>query len=190
MATPCGVLISTLLRRVRDPHAIGTTRTLTRTLLSRAQVLLNARDRLVLTTETLTTQPRCQIYPVHASLPLSQRILRVRDVDDRNLDWEHKWRNLANYSVSWFRKIANQHYLSATIGRDLLVVHPAKNVESTVTVLSVKLTTELVEDDTALEIAVADEDALLDIAELMMSVKNRNLTRAMELLKGMQNGEE
>jgi len=182
---PIGPLISFLLRRVRDPQGLGTTRDLARLALSHSQRVINAKAKYVLTTETLATFEACLIYPIKALLPNSARIIAVRD-DDRDLDYEPQWRNLVNLEGNWFRHVSFQHRIYSMIGRDLLVLYPAKDHDSTVEVVSVKLLPNFASDSSTAEIPNSDEDFLLDIAELILTIKNRNLPVAESMLKSIQ----
>lgn len=181
-----GPLLDTLLQRVRDPHAIGTSRDLARSLLAQAQRLLNTKDKLVLETVTLDTQARRLIYPIHDLLPTSARVVCVRDDSGNDLDYEMNWHDLSNFKSSWFRDVAPQHKIWSIIGRDLLVVYPARDIDSTVSVVSAKLTDTFNDDSSETEIPESDEPALLDIAELLVSIRNRNLPVAQDLLKALQ----
>src|SRR5256885_1296057 len=145
MAQAISPLIDILLRRVRDPHALGTARTLARLVLSHSQRVINAKAKYVLTIETLTTFEACLIYPIGALLPNSARIVTVRD-DGHDLDYEPNWRNLANHRSDWFRQVKPQHQVYSMIGRDLLVLYPAKDYDSIVEVVSVKLLANFAND--------------------------------------------
>src|SRR6266705_4676559 len=185
MAQAIGPLVDILLRRVRDPHALGTTRTLARLVLSHSQRIINAKAKYVLVTETLTTFEACLIYPINSLLPNSTRIVTVRD-DGHDLNYEPSWRNLANYRSDWFRQVKPQHLIYSMIGRDLLVLYPAKDYDSVVEVVSAKLLANFADDSTATEIPDSDENFLLDIAELILTIKNRNLPVAESMLKSIQ----
>jgi len=183
-----GPIIDTLLRRVRDPHAIGTSRTFARTALSHAQRVYNTRMGFVLATETFTTYARRLVYSVTENLPLSARILSVRNNAGVDLDYEARWRELSAYSESWFRTTSTQHKVYSLIGRDLLILYPGKTADSTVSVLSTKLTTHFANDASVVEIPDANIDKVIDIAEFIVTLRNRNLTTARAILEDLLKG--
>ena len=146
-----GPLLDQVLQRVRDPHGTGINRDLLRLLVSHSQRVLNVKMNLVVTTETLSTEAARLIYPIHAMLPHSAHVLCVQD-SGNDLDYVRDWRTLANFKTGWFREVAPQHRVWSIIGRDLLVVYPAKDYPSTVDVISVKLIDDMNDDGTELEI--------------------------------------
>ena len=139
--TNAGNLTDNLLRRLRNPDALGYTREFVRRMLSDAQRIVNAETRKTKVTATLTTEPFKQFYKIQELLPTTTRIEKVR-ADGRDLR-QTTLRELCNISTKWHRQIGDSFKHFALIGRDLLVVYPAKAVESSVEVISTKLLTKL-----------------------------------------------
>jgi hypothetical protein len=171
MAQAAGVLTDTLLRRVRDTQGLAHSRAFTRSILTHAQRLVNAQQRLVLTEETLATVPRRLLYPIAALLPLSLRVEYVRE-DGRDIP-PTTLTTLATTRPGWSRQVGDFFQAWAPVGRDLLVVWPSKTIASSVTVVSTKLTTDLATEGTLTEVPDEALPAVLDVAELLLLLKSR-----------------
>lgn len=176
MSEAAGTLIDAVLQRVRDPQGSAHSRVLVRSLISQAQRFVNARIRSVLETATLTTDPRRLFYPIAVSFPGAIRIETVRS-EGRDLT-KCDWQTLQWVDPGWFRSIGNRFETWSVIGRDLLVVYPAKATTSSVDVVYTKLTTELSTESTATEISDDDLPGVLDLVEAILSLKQRTFEPA------------
>lgn len=183
--TNAGNLTNNLLRRLRDPSAVGLTREFVRRMLSDSQRLVNAETRRTKETATLTTYPFQQFYKIQQNLPAAIRIENVREVG-RDLK-EITLRGLGQISTKWHRQQGDSFKHFALIGRDLLVVYPSKAIESSVEVVYTKLTTAL--DSDVVEIEMTDDDMVQasDLAQLIILTKMREYTMLEPLLAQFTN---
>lgn len=173
MAEPAGSLVSTLLRRVRDPQGAMHDRvTVARPFLSHAQRLVNAGLRAVIGEAVLVTEPYRLIYPVAALLPNAVHIESVREADRDLADvtWESLWHT----DGSWFRRTGDRFEAFARIGRDLLVVYPAKKVASSITVVYTALTANLTQDSIATDLDDTLHAPMLALAESLLYLRARD----------------
>lgn len=106
-----------------------------------------------------------------ALLPAATRVVGVREAG-RDLS-EIDWRAFEHLDGTWFRAIGDRFETFATVGRDLLIIYPAKDVASSVTVHYAKLTNDLTTDAIATEISDWKLPLVLDLAEAVLSAKAR-----------------
>jgi len=182
MAEAAGTLVSALLRRVRDPQALANTRDFTRSILSDCQRLINARSGRVLeTTTAFATEPMRMFYPLAASVPTAVRVVAVRE-GGRDLD-RITLKQLNQISTNWFRRIGYRFEAFAEVGRDLLVIYPAKTVVSAVDIVAVKLTDSLVNDDEATDLPDEDLHDVMELAEAILLTKMRDIDTVKPLIE-------
>ena len=176
MAEVAGTLVDTVLRRVRDPGGTAHSRAFTRELLSDLQRHVNGATRAVLTTATLTLNPRQQLYSISGLLTDCLRVEYVRDAG-RDVP-PVPWRTLGRADRLWTRKVGSTPEAWATIGRDLLVITPGMDETRTVTVVYTTLTTALAADQDATELPDQRLPAVLDLAEAILLLRHRLLSVA------------
>ena len=82
-------------------------------------------------------------------------------------------KQLNQFDDAWFRRVGPKFEVFVPVGRDLLVVWPAKEVASSVDVVYAKLTTELVADSTATDLPDEDLHDVLDLSEIILLAKSR-----------------
>jgi len=177
-----GTLISSLLRRVRDPQGLANTRGFTRSILSDCQRLINARSRRVLETIAgFVTEPMRMFYPLTASMPTAVRVQAVRE-GDRDLD-RVTLKQLSQINSTWFRRTGDRFEAFAEVGRDLIVIYPAKTITSTVDIVAVKLTDNLIDENEATDLP--DEDLLdvMELAEAVLLAKMREIDTVKPLIE-------
>lgn len=179
MAQQAKALIDTLLDRVRDPEGMATTRAQALNLVSRSQQTINSLLDDVVVSTLFTVPPYTQIFPIASILtgqPQPVRILAVKDAAGRDLfrlgsraDLESYWVNLY-----WFTEQGDELDSWGTVGRGLLVLRPALAAQQVVTVLYTQLTPTLaVEGDSTL-VPPEDDQAILDLGELLIRMKSRD----------------
>lgn len=180
MAEVAGTLLDVLARRVRDPNFQGTPRDDMRTLLSWAQRMINARNRTITKTATLTTEPDTLVYGVDANFPDAIRITSIRQAERDVLEVPYK--TLRQMRANWSRHPGTRFDLWAYAGRDLLVLYPMVSSAVSLEVRYVKLLDELVNDASATELPDDELPAVLDLAEMLVHLRQRNFTRLREML--------
>lgn len=169
--TQAGALVTTLLQRVRDPQGAAHSRAFALAILSDAQRLVNLAQRHVLVEETLTTEARRMIYPVSSLLPLSARIEYIRD-SVRDLT-PTTIRALSHVDQRWPSRMGLTFESWVPIGRDLIIIYPAKTAASSVTVVSTKLTTAFAGEGDEVELPPEAEPAMLALAEAILLLRSR-----------------
>lgn len=179
-STNAGQLTDELLRKLRDPSAIGMTREFVRDILSKCQWCINGAYRKTKQTATLTTNPNQMFYPIAA---VASDVLRIEYVREGTRDLRKTTlRELGHISTKWFRHVGERFQHFALPGRDLLVVYPAKSVGSSVEVVYTKLTTVLDADSVDVELPDDDMIEASDLAQLLLLIKMREFSMLDPLL--------
>ena len=160
--------------RARDPNQTGTSQANVISLLSFAQQVVNGALAHVVNNAPLALVARQVIYPIFANLPAAVRILAVRDASGRDLVPLGEFSALRQVNTGWPSAVSDVPRSFALCGRDLLIVYPGAVFPPTLTVVYSKLTTTLT-GASATEVTNDDDDALLDLTELLLLLKSRDL---------------
>lgn len=182
MAKVAHLLIDTVLQRVRDPQGLAHTRAQVLDLLSQCQRFINGALGLVLTTTTLTTLPRKLLYTLSGDLTTTLRVVAVRD-GARDLAKMPTLASLNHVDLHWMRLEGARFEAWVPIGRDLLVIYPAKEVGSTVTVVHASLTSALTGEDDVTEIPDEYLDMVVTLCEAIVLLIQRDLASADAAMK-------
>ena len=168
-----GELVDQVLHRVRDPQALGTSRATVRLLLTHIQRIVNCHTAYVQEELGFATSPYQQIYRV-SDPALAPNALRMVGVQSgvRNLV-KVKWPEFWYMDRNWSRAIGSEFQLWSMIGRDLLVIWPAKTTASLVTLVYARLTDDLVDDTVAIEMADDTVPLMIDLVEALICYKQR-----------------
>ena len=170
MAT-AGDLIQRLNSRIREE---AYTHEQLLDMVSRCQQLVNASQQLILDSDTLVTVPHMQVYDLSLLIAEQIHVLSVQE-GTRDLDKLTDWKELAYHDRQWFRRLGPRFETYAMMGRDILLLHPAKDVESSVTIVYNKLTTAFITDDDVVEVPEDSFPLLLNIAEALLLLRDRRL---------------
>ena len=92
-------------------------------------------------------------------------------------------RQLNHLDMRWVRALGPRFDAWTQLGRDMVIIYPAKTLNSTVTIVGAKLTTELTGEDTALELPDEYHDHIISLTEIMLLAKQRDLTQAVRQLQ-------
>lgn len=179
MATQAGELVDRVLQRVRDTHAAGTPRDMVRRFLTHVQWLVNAKLGLVIADAPFPTVARQGIYPLHELAPTCLRVVGVQE-DGRDLT-EVKWQEFAYLHRGWLRDQSWRYESFALIGRDLLVLYPARREDSEVVLRVAKRTASLTSDLTDIEVPGKYDPLLVDLATAVVLVRMRTFLSLEEL---------
>lgn len=181
MAETAGQLTASLLRRIRNPSGLAGEHAFARSMISYAQWYVNASVRDTLTTASFTTTPQQMLYTITPFLTQAIRIEAVKQ-GGRNLK-STTIRELGHVSTKWFRDTGPQFEQYALVGRDLLVLYPAVKEAVTLEIVQTSMTTVMSSD--AIEFELRDDTALpvLDMAEVLMSLKRRDTSLVAALVK-------
>jgi hypothetical protein len=165
--------ITLLAARVRDSGNTAATRGNLATILTHAQLVLNLHLRARLATATLTLDLGRTIYQTSEVAADVARIVRVRALD-RTLP-EVAWAHLVNNRRDWYRATGDQPATSARLGTTLLVITPAPWEAMDVEVVYVTVPTAVVDDATELDMPDEHMPMVLDLAEGITQLRNRQL---------------
>lgn len=195
MAQPAGQLVDQLLARTRDPWGIATTRTFVRELLTHAQWMVNLASPSVIDTCVMPTHRMRVLYDL-ATVGLTQgdvpvarddvmRVEAVRDDQDKDLVMV-EWRSYAHRDQGWVRHVAGQHRLWSRLGRDIIALYPARDIDSAVSLLYVKRTAHLTSDDITTEVRDDRLPAVLALAEGLLLTHRRLYPPAISALNTLE----
>jgi len=177
-----GDLVDQVLNRVRDPNGMGTPRDLVRLFLTHLQRLVNCRFASVVATASLTTNASQNFYQVPPTvLADSMRLVGIRE-GSRDLG-KVPWQQFFYLSTSWHQQIGTSFYQWSMIGRDFLIIYPAKAAGSSVTLVYAKLTAVLTDDLVAIEIPDDEVPLLLDLCEAIIYLKQRTYVPLAKLME-------
>lgn len=178
MATNVGILSAEVADRVRDPSYMGTSQANVILLLSFAQQVINGIVEDVVVTSGLVLQPRTVIYALSGFLPNCVHLLAMRDASGRDLDPLYGGAGeIANIDLRWPVAVSDVPRSFAVIGRDLVAIHPGVNNQSnTLTAVYSQLTSALATTSDTTVLQNESDDALLDLTEILLLLKNRDLS--------------
>lgn len=159
-----------LLLRVRGTGGYAHTAAEAKELLAIAQHTINLGMKRVIESDTLTTLAYQQIYSIPDNLPDAQLVVSVQDAAGADMD-RVTLPELSAYDNTWHRRAGTTNPKTWTqIGRELLVIYPAKTTDSTVTVEYVKSLYS-----TTADIALEDDDLemMYVLAEALILLKQK-----------------
>jgi hypothetical protein len=169
--------------RARDPNQTGTSQTNVISLLSFAQQVVNGILGHVVDEGSLPLVSRQVIYPIFANLPAAVRILALRDASGRDLVPLGEFSALQQVNTGWPSAVSDSPRSWTLCGRDLLIVYPGVAVSPpTLTPVYSELTTTLTAASTT-EVTNDDDDALLDLTEVLLLLKSRDLPDCKKIIE-------
>ena len=183
MATVAGPLTDIILQRVRDPQALAHSRAFVRTILTHVQRAVNARQRFLVSTSTLTTQPYKAVYPIAPLVTTGIRVTGVRDAS-RSLEFV-PWMNFWYTARGWHRQVGGRLQAWSLIGRDLLLLWPTLDRASSVTLVHPTLTGEVVNDAHVMEVPDEAIPLVTDLCEVVLLAVQRDFPPVEILLKAL-----
>lgn len=173
--TNLGTLSYQASDRVRDPNFNATSQTNVIGLLSYAQQVVNGALDDVTGSASLILQPRTTIYQLSTFLPNAVRVQGVRDASLRDLD-SISYENLQQMKMRWLTSVSDAPRNWCQCGRDLLIVYPGVSRQQTLTVIYTALTPVVAGIGDTTVVPDEDDDAALDLAELLLLIQHRDLT--------------
>lgn len=174
-----GELVERLENRVRG-HAH--TYSFMIQLIHLVQEVVNAATGLVLETVTIPTNAHQQIYWTE---PLMPNLVSLKAVRDGIVDTDRIFDPMMLYYQDrrWSRQVASQHKQHMMLGRDLLILHPAKNYDSEVEAVYIKLTEPVTSGTSEIDLPTERVQLIVDIAELLLLLRERRLEALGPLLE-------
>lgn len=181
MARTAGVVTDTLLARVRQAGAPGTTNDLAMSILSKCQRTANAGLKRAVTSGTLTTVANTLIYEYRTDFTDSIDILSIKE-GDREVQKCNSLADLQAYDADWVTATGTRFEFWLQIGRDILILYPAKTSGSTATVIYTKLTTGFntyaSDYNTTFNLPDEDVDMALELAEILLLLRGKQASLA------------
>jgi len=169
--------------RARDPNQTGTSQANVISLLSFAQQVVNGALAHVVDTGPLALVSRQVIYPIFANLPAAVRILALRDASGRDIVPLGEFSALQQVNTGWPSAVSDSPRSFTLCGRDLLIVYPGVAISPpTLTVVYSELTATLIGASTT-EVTNDDDDALLDLTEVLLLLKARDLPDCKKIIE-------
>lgn len=174
-----GSLVDRVLELVRDPNAALNSRAFVRSILTHTQWAVNNRRRAFENGTILTTKAFQQVYLVINEIPLGVKIQAVRArgggisvSEERDLE-RVSLKSLAHIDLNWFGKVGPRIEVFATVGRNILILYPTLDSDSTVRIISSSKITAFSDD--ADTVTLTDEDSLpmIDLAQIILLIRAR-----------------
>lgn len=186
MARSAGSITDTLLARVRQTGAPGTTNDFAMQILSKCQRIVNAGLKRVTASTSYTTAANTLVYLYRNTLTSAVDILTVKE-GTRELQRCDSLLDLEAYDADWPTTTGTRFEFWLQLGRDLLILYPAKIGASSVTVIYSTLTTEYdnYAEDSGTNTDLSDEDIniALGIAEVVLLLRNKQIALAQSRAK-------
>jgi hypothetical protein len=182
MPTPATTLIDSIARRVRDDANTAHSRAFVRDLLDRTQVIVNAKQEAITATRVVTNTANKALYTLESDLQglIDVQTIRLGGV---RLDEITPWRNLFKLSASWLADRAPQPRGWARIGRSLVVVYPAPQVDIELEFQGSAITIPLTADSVPLQLEREDEDMVRDLVTALLLFRQRDLDMLQPLMQ-------
>lgn len=176
MSRTVSSVVDILVARARQDGGIALTDDFATQLLTLCQQHINIALRRVTVTETLATAAS-DFFIALTELTTCAGILSVTE-DNRALTPCTSLADFAAYELAWFANVTGTRFEAWTqLGRDWLVIYPAKAAISSVVVTSIKATTIYSTYSTlgtaAMELSDEDVDLALKLAEFILLTRKR-----------------
>lgn len=183
MSMPAGQLTDLLLQRVRDPWGIATSRAFVRTMLTHAQRIVNLGRPGVLDVAAMETHAGRTVYDwPKVGLTSGSDAVDARDVaridavrtpEGLDLDGPIDWRTFAKADRDWVKRTAQRHRFWSRLGRDIIILSPARDTDGAVTLVYVKHCQALTSDDSLTEVRDDRLPAVLALGEALILIHRR-----------------
>lgn len=176
MARTVAATVDILLERIRQAGGVAVTTNFATVIVSHCQRIVNAGTRKVVGSASLTISANTIVYAYRASLTSAVDVLTVKE-GTRLLQKCTSLADFAAYDATWIDAVGTRFEAWMQIGRDILIVWPAKTGSSSVTVSYSKLTAAYTNytNDGATNLDLPDEDVdyALNLAELILLIRGR-----------------
>jgi len=186
MAQVAGTLAGQVGGRVRDPDAQATPTSSRLSLLSYAQIAINAILGDVVQSASLAITAGQQVYQLSSVLPNAIKVLRVTDSSGVDFEPTPFEPGLRWIDMNWLGGTSGKPRVYAQCGRDVLVIYPNPTVNDTLTVYYSKLTATITTGSQVTEVPNEDDDAVMDLTEILLLLHDRDLNGVAAAIKRWQ----
>ncbi len=184
MATASGVLVTEVLRRVRDEEGSGHSRSFTLEIISHAQRLINRFTGSVTEEGTLTLQPKKLVYDLTGSFPEALRVVSVtyrgEELTSTNLQF------LRNADMHWPRSIGGEPRVFSQAGLDLLIIYPVPAEPDSATVTYIKDTGLIPGEDQDMSLPDHALPLISDLSTAILLIRQRDFAAVGQLVQKLQ----
>ncbi|KKN44727.1 hypothetical protein LCGC14_0690060 [marine sediment metagenome] len=184
MTTTAGVIVTEILRRVRDEAGAGHSRSFALDIISHAQRIINRFTGSVTTTGTLTLRPKKLIYDLTGiftdALIVTEAAYRGEELVKTNFQF------LKNVDISWPRSIQGEPQVFAQIGLDLLLIYPVLVDPATVTLTYIKDLGLIPGEDQDMSLPDHAVPLVSDLSTAVLLIRQRDFKPAVELIQKLQ----
>lgn len=172
MTVIVGPLVTDILKNIRDEAGSGSSRTFVRNILSHAQRLVNFLIEDVVKTATLTLEPKRLAYP--ASQLISDYLKPLSITHNGNDLARGSLGSLSVFDSYWPRAIDSPPSMFIPIGLDVLLIYPAGELETTVTVTYVADTQNIAGDGSEMDVSDHAVPLVKDVATALLLLRQRD----------------
>jgi len=181
MTTTAGVIVTEVLRRVRDEAGAGHSRSFTLDIISHAQRIINRFTGSVTTTGTLTLQPKKLIYDLTGTftdaLVVTEASYRGEELIKTNFQF------LTNVDITWPRTIKGEPEVFAQIGLDLLLIYPVPVDPAVVTLTYIRDIGLIPGEDQDMSLPDHAIQLVSDLATAVLLIRQRDFAPAVQLIQ-------
>ena len=173
--------VNLLIQRVRQTGGIAVTQDVATEVLGKCERLLNAHLRRIVASTSFTTTAKQLVYSYRSTLTAAVDILEVATSTKLLVKCDNL-HDFSAYDVDWFRNITGTAFEAwCQIGRDLLIIYPAKAAASSVTITYSKLldayTTYAAASGKNMSLPDEDVETALALAEIILLARNRDASQ-------------
>lgn len=177
MARTAGDTVDILLDRVRQADDTAATQDLAISILSHCQKLINERIREYVGSDTLSTTADTLIYSYRSSIADARDILSIRE-GNRELRKVESFNEFSAYDTDWFTQTGSRFEAWMQLGRDLLIIYPAKTGDSSVTVVFSKRTGTysdyITDSGTNMDLSDENIELVVSLAEIILLIRYKD----------------
>lgn len=186
MATNGNDLITELSRRLRDTSNERHARTTVRDILTQCQRVVNLHKADKVSSASFTPTAGRTLYQVST---VAADVARIDDIRHANRSLQPvAFHALAHCDTRWLRAVGSRYELFSRIGGDLFVLYPAMNPAEAVTVVYVKVPSDVADAATAIDLRDDYVPLLLDLAEVVLSARVKLWSALPDLMKRIEKG--
>ena len=181
MTTIAGVIVTEVLRRVRDEAGAGHSRSFTLDIISHAQRIINSFTGSVTTEATLTLQPKKLVYDLTGTFTDAIRVTSITYRGEELIGTDIRF--LRNVDITWPRSLEGEPEVFSQVGLDLLIIYPVPNNPATALVTYIKDIGLIPGEDQDMSLPDHAIQLVSDLATAVLLIRQRDFTPAVQLIQ-------